>query len=197
MPKYYAVWCGRTAGVFDSWEACKQSVAGYAGAKFKSFKTRQLAEAALRGDEPPLPPELSSSTDRMALAVDGACSGVGGRGEYRGVLLPSRAEVFRGGPFEAATNNAMEYLAIIRGLRWMEERGLRIPLYSDSNTAIHWVAADLEHRCGTCASGDLAAEVARLHWWLRCRADRWRLVAMIRKWDTAALGEIPADFGRK
>lgn len=41
--KFYAVKKGRTTGVFSSWEDCKASVDGYAGAQYKGFST--LAEA--------------------------------------------------------------------------------------------------------------------------------------------------------
>ena len=44
--KYYTVWTGRQTGVFDSWEECQRQVHKFEGAKFKSFKTREEAEAA-------------------------------------------------------------------------------------------------------------------------------------------------------
>lgn len=204
MVKYYAVWSGRTNGVFDSWPKCKESVDGYAGAKYKSFPTRDLAVAALKksrgggGENATLmPPELVSG--QMAVAVDGACSGTTLVGEYRGVLLPGGAQIFGKGPFEQATNNAMEYLAIIHGMRWMESRGLRVPLYSDSITAIRWVS-DVEHECNSavaCGQTKLATEIEMARSWLASRTARWELVSCLRKWDTRSLGEIPADFGRK
>jgi len=36
--KYYAVKVGRTIGVFDNWGGCRESVIGYPGAKYKSFR---------------------------------------------------------------------------------------------------------------------------------------------------------------
>ena len=35
--KYYAVRKGRTIGIFNSWDECKQSVDGYTNAKYKGF----------------------------------------------------------------------------------------------------------------------------------------------------------------
>lgn len=36
--KYYAVKAGRNTGIFNSWEECKESINGYSGALYKSFK---------------------------------------------------------------------------------------------------------------------------------------------------------------
>jgi len=45
--KYYAVWAGRTTGIFDNWPAAEASVSGYPGAKYKGFSTLGEAELAL------------------------------------------------------------------------------------------------------------------------------------------------------
>ncbi len=44
---YYAVKTGRTVGVFDSWAACQESINGFSGAVYKSFKTKEEAQAYL------------------------------------------------------------------------------------------------------------------------------------------------------
>ncbi len=41
--KVYAVKKGRSTGIFDSWDACREQVDGYPGALYKSFSTRQEA----------------------------------------------------------------------------------------------------------------------------------------------------------
>lgn len=46
--KYYVVWEGKRTGVFESWDEVKSLIQGFPGAKYKSFGTRQLAEAAYR-----------------------------------------------------------------------------------------------------------------------------------------------------
>ena len=45
--KYYAVKNGRKKGIFLTWDECKESVDGYPSAIFKSFKTKEDAEAYL------------------------------------------------------------------------------------------------------------------------------------------------------
>jgi len=47
--KYYVVWEGRKTGIFTDWNACKNQVEKFAGAKYKSFKTLGEAEAAFHG----------------------------------------------------------------------------------------------------------------------------------------------------
>ncbi len=44
--KYYVVWAGRETGIFTSWPQTKALVDGFAGAKYKSFKTEAEAKAA-------------------------------------------------------------------------------------------------------------------------------------------------------
>ena len=43
--KYYAVRTGKKPGIYNTWEECKAVVDGYPGAQYKSFKTREEAEA--------------------------------------------------------------------------------------------------------------------------------------------------------
>ncbi len=47
--KFYVVWQGRETGIFTDWDTCKKQVDAFAGAKYKSFKTREEAEAAFNG----------------------------------------------------------------------------------------------------------------------------------------------------
>lgn len=46
--KFYAVRNGRKPGIYHTWEQCKNMVDGYAGAVYKSFKTREEAENFLQ-----------------------------------------------------------------------------------------------------------------------------------------------------
>lgn len=50
--KFYVVWNGRQTGIFTDWNTCKKQVDAFAGAKYKSFKTRAEAEAAFTGSAP-------------------------------------------------------------------------------------------------------------------------------------------------
>lgn len=45
MAKFYGVRFGRNPGVYNTWDECKKEVDGFPSAEYKSFKTRDEAEA--------------------------------------------------------------------------------------------------------------------------------------------------------
>ncbi|MDT8879240.1 ribonuclease H family protein [Halomonas saccharevitans] len=45
-PKSYVVWVGRQTGIFSTWDECSRQVKGYPKARYKSFPSREEAEAA-------------------------------------------------------------------------------------------------------------------------------------------------------
>lgn len=131
---------------------------------------------------------------KEALCVDGACSGNPGPMEYRAVHIPSGKEVFKYGPI-TGTNNIGEFLAIVHALALMEQKGISMPIYSDSVSGQAWVRnmkakTTLARTEQTAQALDL---VARAEMWLRTHTFR----VPILKWNTEEWGEIPADFGRK
>ena len=180
--KYYTVWAGRQTGVFDSWEECQRQVHKFEGAKFKSFKTREEAEAAF-------------AHVPVFKHVDAACSGNPGQMEYRGVYVQDGREIFHSKVYQRGTNNIGEFLAIVHGLALLKKQGLTIPLYSDSRTALAWVKAK---KCRTKIpfdelDEDLRSRISAAEKWL----EENRYPNQIFKWETSEWGEIPADFGRK
>ena len=48
--KFYAVKKGKKAGIFYTWDECKEQVTGYSGAIYKSFKTLEEAKNYLDGN---------------------------------------------------------------------------------------------------------------------------------------------------
>ena len=204
--KFYVVWQGREAGIYDSWAACEAQVKGVV-AKYKGFATREEAEAALAADpkdyiiRKPKPlqstPIASSPNSPIlpALAVDAACSGNPGLMEFRGVIADTATQVFHRGPYTGGTNNIGEFLAIVLGLAYLKLHNLPWVLYSDSKTAISWVR---QRQCKTkiewnTRNQDLFLAVRAAEKWLH--ENTW--TTQIYKWDTEHWGEIPADFGRK
>ncbi len=204
---FYVVWVGVKPGIYKSWDECKLQVHGYEGAKYKGFKTKQEAEVAYAGS-----PTIAMSRKEPAevdlalferpdgpiansIAVDAACSGNPGKMEYRGVYTASATEIFRLGPFEDATNNIGEFLALVHGLAWLKQEKLELPVYSDSRNAISWVD---KKKCNTKLkpsqkNAKVFELIARAEKWLR--TNTWDTKIM--KWETRKWGEIPADFGRK
>ena len=45
--KYYAVKKGKTTGIFDNWDSCRESVDGFPGAEYKGFSTLEEARTYL------------------------------------------------------------------------------------------------------------------------------------------------------
>lgn len=60
--KFYVVWKGRKTGIFTDWASCKEQVDSFAGAKYKSFKSKQEAEAAYSGEQTNIPKPIAKKT---------------------------------------------------------------------------------------------------------------------------------------
>lgn len=204
--KYYVVWRGVEPGIYTSWTDCQLQIKNYKGAIYKSFPTLADAERAFaappclsangkiaKTSVPPTP-QLPEGFDLNCLAVDAACSGNPGPMEYRGVYLLTGQEVFHFGPVYG-TNNIGEFLAIVHALALMKQKGIRIPVYSDSRNALSWVA---KKQCKTKLEHTEKTEQLFL---LIKRAEKWLnenpVSVPLRKWETEQWGEVPADFGRK
>ena len=201
--KWYVVWKGIEPGVYKSWSECKQQIEGFEGARYKSFETQIQAVEAYRSDYRNYIVNkktkdlhiFSTSIIPNSLSVDAACSGNPGKMEYRGVYTETGEEIFRIGPFEEATNNIGEFLALVHGLALLKKQDSSIPIYSDSVNAIKWVK---NKKCKTllksCEANEPVFELIR-------RAEKWlnenAYPNLMLKWETGEWGEIPADFGRK
>ena len=208
--KWYVVWQGTEPCICDSWAECELRVKGFPGARYKAFGSQQEAVEAFRNDPGEMEilraivraPREYVNYDAIpeivhdSIAVDGACSGNPGVMEYRGVDVPTQAELFRQGPFPDATNNIGEFLAIVHALALFHNQGNdHTAIYTDSRTALAWVRAKqcrtkLAH---TDANTRLFEIIKRAERWLATHT--WRNALL--KWETSQWGEIPADFGRK
>lgn len=92
--KYYAVKEGVSRGIFRTWEECKASVSGYSGAVYKSFKTREEAEAFLGIGQTVETVENSvcKIEDCVKIYVDGSYNNVTGEFSYGMVVLGKDGE---------------------------------------------------------------------------------------------------------
>lgn len=133
--------------------------------------------------------------DMDAWAVDASCLGNPGNMEYRGVNIKTGETIFLKGPFEDATNNIGEFLALIHAMALMTQKGDFHNIYSDSKTAMSWwrnkmVKTKLKPSEKNAKVFEL---LARATVWMQTHHFPMRVM----KWDTEKWGEIPADFGRK
>ncbi len=206
--KFYVVWKGRETGIFNSWDECTKQIHGYAGAVYKSFKTRQLAEEAYNSNSKEFigkdifETELTEDQLKLigdpildSISVDAAWNTMTGVIEYQGVDTKTRKQLFHAGPFEDGTVNIAEFLTIVHALAYCKQRNITIPIYSDSRNAIGWVAdkqARTNHK-RTETSEKVFQLIDRALAWLNAN----EYSNPILKWETRAWGENPADFGRK
>jgi len=198
--KYYVVWKGKNPGVYDSWQKCQQEIKNIKGAQFKSFDNIKKADNAysIGYDEYKKINPIINEGDGPnldSISVDAASSGNPGKMEYRGVDTKTKKVLFKMGPFNNATNNIGEFLALVHGLAMMEKESDKKIIYSDSITAISWVR---KKRCQTKLKKNKENEevfdlIARAILWLK--KNNYSII--IKKWETKSWGEIPADFGRK
>lgn len=204
--KYYVVWKGKETGVFGSWDECKKQIQGFTGAQYKSFKTKEAAAHAFQKSpkdfigKKTFESELSS--EQLArigkpilesISVDASYNGK--EMEYKGVYTKTKQELFNLGPFENATNNLGEFLAIVHALGYLRKQKSSAPVYSDSLTAMSWV------RNKHAKTKLVTTKANQSLFYLLDRAEKWlrenRYSNKLLKWETKAWGENPADFGRK
>lgn len=215
--KYYVVWRGRHTGVYDDWNDVLEQIDGYDGALFKSFDSPEAAATAFRSSsrreeqqelgrllaDAPRPLPGAGQPDYMTIpeidldgwAVDASCLGNPGIMEYQGVELKTGRVLFRVGPFDDATNNIGEFLAIVHALSLMAREGRWHTIYSDSVSGMAWVRNRKvkTQLTPTPRNKRIFELLARALSWLNTHTYPCRIL----KWQTELWGEIPADFGRK
>lgn len=216
--KYYVVFKGRNPGVYDDWGDTKEQIGGFEGASYKGYSSpaeaaeafrrasgkddgndlgRFLSQASNRSLPRPGQPDYMTNpeVDLDAWAVDASCLGNPGKMEYQGVELMTGRTLFRIGPFDDATNNIGEFLAIVHAMALMTQQGKIHNIYSDSVSGMAWartrkVKTQLKP---TPRNAKVFELMARAVTWLNTH----QFPAKVLKWQTERWGEIPADFGRK
>lgn len=207
--KVYVVWQGRNTGIFHTWESAKAQIEGFAGAKYKAFENPVDAHIALEKGfgayyaQNPVqkkihsPQKLNLVGKPLAdsISVDAACKGNPGILEYQGVETISKKRIFSMGPFPEGTVNIGEFLAIVHGLAFLKKHESKIPVYSDSKTAISWIKkkqikTNLQRNP---KNEGLFELVDRAEKWLKENTYPNKIL----KWETEFWGENPADYGRK
>lgn len=145
----------------------------------------QTMPSALEDDEPV--PE--------GICVDASCIENPGKMEYRGVDTKTGKVVFEM-KYQEATNNIGEFLAIVHALALYKRDGKELKnVYSESLDAISWIKQK------TCNSKLEKTDKTSMVFEHIQRAIKWlennEYDTKILKWNSAAWGEIPADYGRK
>lgn len=178
--KYYAVAKGNVPGVYTQWfgpGGAEIQVRGFAGARYKGFSTlseaQRFIETASNTKHPHHPSEKKRSpkkrlsaivranpineSDKVIIYTDGGALNNPGPGGY-GVVITNKGkskELSKG--FRMTTNNRMELLACIEGLKAVQA-GETIVLYSDSKYVVDGVTKGWAKRW-------------RANGWMRTKSD--------------------------
>jgi ribonuclease HI len=192
--KYYVVWVGKKTGIFTDWPTAQSQVKGHAGAKFKSYKNLQEAEAAFAS--PPLPPQRkaktkSSSSKAAAFSADpnfdvhiycdGGCDPNPGKAGSGVVVYQTGklVEMYHGLFEPNGTNNTAELNALHQAMLLAEGKlgeGLTVQILSDSSYSVKamtewaagWQAKSWKRKTGELANADLIKTMYDLY----CRIER-------------------------
>lgn len=79
------------------------------------------------------------STQQVTIYTDGSSRGNPGPGGYGVVLMSGQARKELSQGYKTTTNNRMELLAVITGLKALKKKGLEVVIYSDSQYVINSV----------------------------------------------------------
>ncbi len=221
--KWYVVWVGHAPGIYPSWEKCRPQVEGYQGSRYRAYDTLAEARVAFEAGPPKFggqkaesgsdvitdgngnvsKPATRKSSSRKksagpitpSVSVDAACNMETRVMEYRGVDTETGKELFRMGPYQGATNNMGEFLAIVHALSLLTKEGNPVPVYTDSKTALTWLRnrkakVSVER---SPANKKVFELIERAEQWLKQHSYSNQVL----KWETDNWGENPADFGRK
>jgi ribonuclease HI len=142
--KYYAVAIGRKPGIYNKWygeNGAEIQVKGFPNARFEGFATKKGAEQFLKENSPinESAPNKSKETPpnkaKVIIYTDGGCKNNPGPGGYGVVLKNAKKRKELSGGFRLTTNNRMELMACIVGLKALK-RKLSVVLYSDSKYVV-------------------------------------------------------------
>lgn len=190
--KFYVVWAGRETGIFTDWPTCKKQVDGFVGARYKSFLTREEAEAAFGSAKPTAgtgrpaasaskiktynAAEVKALPQQVKIFTDGGCEpNPGEAGSGVAVYVDNTlTELWYGLYNPNGTNNAAELNALHQGLLIAQgevARGRTAAVFSDSQYAIQcvtvwaigWEKASWKKKGGEIKNLELIQSIYTLH----------------------------------
>ena len=144
--KYYAVKEGLSRGIFHTWEECKASVIGYSGAVYKSFKTREEAEAYLGTGQTveTIENSVCKTEDCVKIYVDGSYNNTTREFSYGMVVLGKNGEEtycckFDDPPLAAMHNVAGEIKGAQAAMQYALDHQIpAITIYHDYEGIAQW-----------------------------------------------------------
>ena len=145
--KFYAVKKGKETGIFNNWKDCLESITGFTGAKYKSFISREEAEAYLNDEDIVMKNDIIPRLNggRVVAFTDGSYDDVV-KAYGSGVLifLPdgSNKEISISGndrDFVQERNIAGEVMAVLNAIDWALNNGYdKITIFYDLQNIGGW-----------------------------------------------------------
>lgn len=148
--KVYAVKKGHQTGIFDNWDECQAATKGFSGAEFKSFTTREEAEAYLEERDIWVEKVADDNKEGYLVAfTDGSFDKDLKRYSY-GVqfIMPDGTEAdicgYGDNPKYIDSNNIIgEILGVINALDWAISNGYeKIKIYHDYEGLSKWISGE-------------------------------------------------------
>lgn len=156
--KIYAVRKGKTTGIFYSWDECSASVNGYPGAEYKSFTTKEEANAylgnsfAVQIEEEKKDQKntaLDGTESTLTAYVDGSFDPSIGKYAFGCILLTPDGKIIRESgngqdPESLAIRNvAGEMLGAMYAVQWAINHGYpSLTIYYDYEGIAKWAKGD-------------------------------------------------------
>lgn len=167
--KYYAVKKGKKTGLFETWDECKAAVEGFSGPEYKSFLTKEEAEAYLNDTNIYFERIKSDISDGYVVAyTDGSfCEDTN---EYAyGICIfdDTLSEVNLCGTvsfedFAGSRNISGEIIGVLTALDWAVSNGYeKIRIYHDLESIAKW------------ASGEYSAKTPISQYYVRQLRERY------------------------
>lgn len=128
MAKYYAVRKGHRPGIYSTWAQCEKAVKGFSGAEFKSFKSKQEAEAFMNNikDE-----NKKIPADELVSYVDGSYEKRTGKAGFGAVFIVNNEVIHEAAestpvdPDNNLWNVAAEIAGIVYAVKWAVEHNYK------------------------------------------------------------------------
>lgn len=151
--KYYAVAVGRKPGIYTEWYGkggAEVQIRGFSKARYRSFKVKKDAElwletfaenggnAKAETEAPAGEFRSEPKKDGVIIYTDGGCRHNPGPGGYGAVLKYGKQRRELSGGFRLTTNNRMELLACIEGLKCLKHP-CGVVLHSDSKYVVNGI----------------------------------------------------------
>lgn len=162
--KFYAVKAGKTPGVYETWEECKDQISGFSGAVYRGFATKQEAEDFAAGSG--IRQELETETQAAAY-VDGSYDSATNTFSYGMVFFHDGQELhfskkFSDDDLAQMHNVAGEIKGAEAAMQYcLDNKITSVTIYHDYEGIAKWCSGDWRaNKAGTIAYADFYREAS-------------------------------------